>query len=128
MNSELIDAIKNMEFRDLREVLVATTNRLKDLTNEDNLLFKKLLGQFISLTVSDSTESKLDQMQLIVDYQYNHLNSFKQNLIRTCYGASEDNLGMLQICFPFEVTAFIKYGRENINILAMQIQELKEQQ
>lgn len=126
MKEFTIDNIKNMEFDDLRDILIACTDRLKVLSEDDNLLFKKLLGQFVSLTVPDSAESKIWQMQLILDYQYNHLNSFKQNLLRTCYGASQDNLGMLQICFPFEVTAFTKYGRENVNELIRKIEELSK--
>lgn len=127
MKSNFVEDIKSMEFSEFRHILVACTDRIKVLSEDDNLLFKKLLGQVASLTVPNSTESKINQMQLILDYQYRHLNSFKQNLMHTCYGASQDNLGMLQICFPFEVTAFIKYGRENVNELSRKIDELKEQ-
>jgi len=126
MDEKFIKSIDSMEFSELRELILAFTDRLKVLSEDDNLLFKKLLGQVVSHTISNSVDDKINQMQLIIDYQYNHLNSFKQNLIRTCYGASEDNLGMLQICFPFEVTAFTKYGRENVNELIRKIKELRD--
>ena len=39
---------------------------------------------------------------------------------------SENNIGLLSIDYPFEAEAFIKYGRDNVNILKMEIEKYRE--
>ncbi len=65
-------------------------------------------------------------MELIYSFQYNQCSSFEKGLIDLFYKSSENNIGLLSIAYPFEAEAFIKYGRDNVNILKMEIEKYRE--
>ena len=124
----MIDKIKKYieeettDFYDVREISLYCIEKIKTLTQEDNILFQQLLGQLATHT---TTASDKDLMQLIVDYKQGNLDSFRARLIDLFYSASDDNIGLLSISYPDIGKAFTKYGRENLNMLIIKIKELK---
>lgn len=129
MNQDLlIKSIKEIQdFDDLREVLITSIVELKKHGDYSELEFKSILGQLANIGSSKSKEKDLSQMELIYRFQYRQTGSFETGLIDLLYKSSDDNKGLLAISYPFEVEAFNKYGRENINLLKIKIDELKEE-
>lgn len=120
------EKVKDLEnFYDIKEYLIPLLDKLKDINKDDFLDFQKLLGQLAVYNLKTGDESKLEQMELIYRYQYNQVSNFEKNLISMLYSSSSDNISKLEICYPMEVKAFNKYGRENATYLGMEIKELK---
>ena len=122
--------LNEMGFSDTVDVLKASIEQIKTLTNND-IDFKRMLGEIVSLSLpenrSSDKEYKLKQMELIHRFQYNQCSSYEKGLIDLFYKGSEDNRGLLAIAYPFEADAFKKYGRENATYLGMQIEELRKE-
>lgn len=125
--SLLIKYIKEKDFPSIVEILKASIDKIKELSNND-IDFKRLLGEIVSLSLpkqrSEDENYKLKQMELVYRCQYRQLSSFEQQLMDLFYKASEDNIGLLSIVFPFEADAFKKYGKENVQILKMEIDKI----
>lgn len=122
---------ENLDFHDTVDILKESINKIKTLSSND-VDFKRLLGEIVSLSLpklegDEIKETKLNQMDLIYRCQYRQLSSFEQQLMDLFYKASEDNRGLLSIAFPYEGEAFKKYGRENVQMLKMEIDKLKEE-
>lgn len=123
MKPEILDFISKAsidDFYEIKEIVIACTDYIKKTSSDD--LFKALLGQ-IATEANKSSDKEL--MQLIVDYKQGNLDSFRTKLIDLFYSSSRDNIGLLSISYPDIGKAFTKYGRENLNMLIIKIEELK---
>ena len=125
--------IPEMNFNELKEILVPVLDRLSIITHENNdnssqseYEFSVLLGQLATGNIPrPSTQVKIDRMQLIYNYQYNMCGSFEKNILYTMYSSSEDNLARLFIAFPEIGLAFKMYGRVGTGVLKEDIEKLK---
>ena len=130
-----IDSIKiyikeREDFQEVTEVLKACVDKLRDFCDDKDVDFQRYLGEIVSLSLPKDRRYddnyKIRQMELIYSFQYNQCSSFEKGLIDLFYKSSKNNIGLLSIAYPFEAEAFIKYGRENVNILKMEIEKYRE--